>query len=163
MMLGRVYVTDSSALIGVTDEYSEPDQERIFECLEPLVDEGKVSFPAVVRQEVGNVDEPDSAARWVRRKSGSVQYPARPDDRLIAVAMQCGERRVAAFAEADADTVIIAHALQLKEIGCDVCIVTLDVKRRRNIPSMNYSCEACDIPTVTSLQSFLDLVGCLPA
>lgn len=163
MMLGRVYVTDSSALIGVTDEYSEPDQERIFECLEPLVDEGKVSFPAVVRHEVGNVEYLDSAARWVRRKSGSVQYPVRPDDRLIAAAMQCSERRVAAFAEADGDTIIIAHALELKEAGYDVCVVTLDVKRHRNIPSMNYSCGACGIPTITSLQSFLDLVGCLPA
>ena len=162
-MRGQVYVTDSSALIGVTEEYSESDQERIFECLEPLVDEGKVSFPAVVRQEVGSVEQLDSAARWVQRTSRSVQYSAQPDDRLIAAAMQCSKRRVATFAEADADTVIIAHALDLKETGHDVCVVTLDVKRRRNIPSMNYSCMACGISTVTSLQNFLNLVGCLPA
>lgn len=163
MMLGQVYVTDSSALIGVTDEYSESDQERIFECLDRLVDEGVVSFPAVVRREVGDVEQLDSAARWVRRTFSSVRYPVRPDDRLIAAAMQCGERYVATFAEADADTVILAHALELKEIGCDVCVVTLDVKRHRNISSLNHSCGVCGIPTVTSLQGFLDLVGCLPA
>ena len=162
MMLGRIYVTDSSALIGVTDDYSELDQERIFECLEPLVDEGRISFPAVVRREVGDVEQLDSAARWVRRKFSSVRYSARPDDRLVAAAMQCGERRIAAFAEADADTVILAHALELKENGYDVYVVTLDVRRHRNIPSLNDSCRVCGVPTVTSLQSFLDLVGCQP-
>ena len=163
MMLGRIYVTDSSALIGVTDDYSEPDQERIFECLEPLVDEGRISFPAVVRREVGDVEQLDSAARWVRRKFSSVRYPTQPDDRLIAVAMRCGERRVTAFAEADADTVIIAHALELKEAGYDVYVVTLDMKRHHNIPSMNHSCGVCGISTVTNIQSFLGLVNCLPA
>ena len=162
MLLGPVYVPDSSVLIGITDEYDEPSQENIFACLESYVSMGLISYPAVVRREVGNVKYIDAAARWVMRTFTSVKHQKYPSDRLIAAAMQCGRRSVGTTAEADPDSIILAHALALKEAGHHAIVITLDIKGSRDEPPLDASCRACGIETITDIYQFLEILECLP-
>ena len=151
-------------LIELKRRFADQELKHVFECLGHLVEQGSVAFSAAVRREVGNVQTLDDAAKWVRQHYGDVRFPTEPGERLIGAALECGQRMSRMIDEegADGDSMVLAHALQIKEMGYAVTVVTLDVRKKRGVVSLDESCQNCGLSTLNSANDFLSAVGCQP-
>lgn len=158
----RVWVLDASALINFKQIIRIASQWAFFRCLEQRVGDGVVAFPRMVMRELGGVKHPDVPGAWVYGCREIKQQGFEPDEEFISQVMKAaGDVIDPADPDSDADPYVLAQALQLRQLGYDVIVVTDESKFHGDHISMAEACRRDGIALPTcSAREFIDQIDC---
>ena len=162
MFSGQAWTLDASALIEMKQIIRLAEQWSFFRCLEQKVSEGVVFFPRMVMNELGRVRHPDVPGAWAFGCRRIEQQGFEPEEEFVRQVMAAaGDVVDPADPDSDADPYVLAQALQLRQLGHAVTVVTRD---RRNYGDHISIVEACrrdgiDLPSC-STREFIDQIDC---
>ena len=149
---GKIWVTDSSALIDIKVSVGVEEQWDTGSRLLALVQEGRIVFPKQVRDEVAYSRHPDLPGAWVAKAWKVMSKRPRGDSNNLrtVLGVEPNWRRMLTLEEKDiADPYVVETALTLsqQENGSKPTVVTKD-------SVMAYVCNSLKIPNV-NLNTFL--------
>lgn len=159
-MTGSVRVIDTSAIINCKRVVRADAQWPLFEQLKALVEEGQLCFPRQVADELRQERHHDTPEVWALYVGGLVKHAYEPDTAYVSQVMSLAGDVVDPDAENDpGDPYVLAQALQVRESGHTVIVVTDDVIDRPPKISMATACGRFDPPlSWVSLTDFLSHV-----
>ena len=143
MTKGLVWLLDASAIIRIKTQVPGNQQWRLFRQLEEMVVSGDIAFPKQIRVEVAGMAHPDAPGVWVDGVFPLLQHPAEPESGWIRHVMASKAAAVVDpnKAREDGDPFLLALALQLKDDGHEVCIVTEDQADNPSRIALSVACE----------------------
>ena len=158
----EIWILDTSAIIQIKHIVRASEQWAVFEKLKLLVIEGTVSFPKLVTRELKNSRHHDTPEVWGLEVSRLLVFKAGPTDEMMRHVMaEAGEVIGDDREEETADPYVLAHALELKEAGHEVIVVTEDRVDRLPLKlSMVTACERLNLGS-SDIVAFLQAVGIL--
>ena len=122
-----VWVVDSSALIDTKKIVSVTKQWDAFKHLEQMVRDGKIAMPRQVINELQIIAHPDVPGAWASGVRGQFRHPLDVDlSHLDTVLLIAGDVVDVTKTTEDADPYVVALAVQLRDDGLKVCVVTED-------------------------------------
>lgn len=156
----RVWVIDTSALIDFKRQIPANEQWQGFKRLEELVAAGEIAMPRQVIAEIGRTAHPDLPGAWAPGVRGALRYPLDVDfEQLRAVMAEAGQVVDPNKTDEDADPYVAALALQLREQGLDVVVVTTDAVDHLPIRiALTTACDRLGLRHADS-RTFLTAVG----
>lgn len=133
-------------------------QWEAFKFLEKMVEGGRIAMPDQVIKEITTTSHPDLPGAWAPGVRAGLRHPQIPDKQILEhVTEVAGEVVDLNKPLKDADTYVLAIALQLQTDGWAVCIVTEDIVGRRRKLSIAAACRRLGLAW-TSTRPFLE--GC---
>ncbi len=151
-MPGPVYVIDASSLIN-TKRYIKPDRQWDFfnETLTEMVESGDLLIVPQVETECGRVRHPDVPGTWALAKARLSPADRDPGPQTVRVILAAWPELIDPDGEAEqADSYVVARALELQDSLQDVCVVTDDTTS--HLPAKASIAQVCDdyeIPWIT--------------
>lgn len=139
------------------------EQWNAFVRLESLVENGWIAMPRQVLAEATNLIHPDLPGAWAAGMRRRLQHPLDPGDHFIRHVMaDAGDVVDHDKTTEDADPYVLALALQTRERGRDVVVVTNDVVDHLPIKiSLATACTRMNVDTATP-EDFLAASGIWP-
>lgn len=162
MPLSRVWVLDASALIQFKRIIRVASQWSFFLCLETMVSDGAVVFPKRVMDELGRGNHPDMPGAWAHGCGARVKFAFNPGDETLAQVLAIAPDVIdPSDADSDADPYVIAQALEVRQLGYDVIVVTRDATDRADRISIVTACRrpGIEIPTCGE-REFIEQIDC---
>ena len=162
MPISRVWALDASALIQLKRIIRVASQWSFFPCLEAMVDAGTVVFPKKVMEELGRGNHPDMPGAWAHGCGERVKFAFNPHEETLVRVMAIAHDVVdPSDADSDADPYVIAQALEVRDLGYDVMVVTRDATDRPDRISIVTACArpGIDLPTCNE-REFIAQIDC---
>lgn len=154
----EIWVLDSSFLIESKAVISIFQQWKAFKLLEKMVASGRIALPGQVIKEVTATAHPDLPGAWAPGVRELLRHPLIPDEQFLGrVTAVAGEVVDLNKPHKDADTYVLAIALQLQTDGWAVCIVTEDIVGRGRRLSIAAACRRLGLAWIPT-REFLE--GC---
>lgn len=154
-----VWVLDSSFLIESKAVISILHQWEAFKLLEKMVETGRIAFPSQVVNEITATAHPDLPGAWAPGVRARLQHPQSPEDQYLGhVTEVAGGVVDLTKPHKDADSYVLALALQLQTEGWSVCIVTEDIVGRRRSLSIAAASRRLELAWVQT-RGFLEECG----
>ena len=156
-MWGKAWVLDSSALINLKLIIKIEHQWQFFECLKEMVAQGELFICRAVVKEVKQ-PHPDAPGAWAFGVRDLVTEAYDPGETFVAEVMaKAGDVIDDDDEESDADPHVVAQALELRQRGFDVCVVTTDAKAHRDRIAMTAACARLELASCSDRDFIADI------
>lgn len=157
----EIFVVDTSSLLSVRETYGREAEKELFSGLSDLVAKGALVYPPQVLHELElgseSATNPDPPVLWARTHQAKATIkPAL--DRVKETLGKVPDVIDPDAKHEQADPYILTLAVQLKEEGYDVVVVTEDRRDKPAKTSLATACGVLKIPTVP-LRAFLRSEG----
>lgn len=148
MSCDAVFVLDSSLIIQLKRAVPADRQWELAKHMEDLVLAGRMTFPPQVLREIRGQTHTDIPEAWVLAVASKIVHPNEPAYGHVETVMAVAGDLIDADTEIDpADPYVVALALEMSQMGTDICVVTADVVDRMPLKiSMRTACERLRIP-----------------
>lgn len=124
-----------------------------------MVASGRIALPGQVIKEITATAHPDLPGAWAPGVRALLQHPLIPDEQFLGrVTEVAGEVVDLNKPHKDADTYVLAIALQLQTDGWAVCIVTEDIVGRGRRLSIAAACRRLGLAWIPT-REFLERCG----
>jgi rRNA maturation endonuclease Nob1 len=158
MSCDQVLIFDTSSLINSKAKVRPSDQWWFFDALLARLRDGRIVVPFHTQKELQR-EYPDMPGAWAASTYKEGRHPYDPDDDWVVKVME----RVPDVIEIDspmdkADPYVLALALQLREAGFDVVVVTDDYVDRPSKMSLVSACRAFKVDSI-DFDKALDWLG----
>src|SRR5207253_1541768 len=125
-----------------------------------MVEGGEIAMPRQVIKEIGEVAHPDAPGVWARGMQDKLKHPLDVQIEHIRRVMREAPNLVEANLQKDpADPYVLALALELKEGGKDVEVVTDDLVDHLPIKiALGTACDRLEVAHISG-QAFVTAIG----
>lgn len=167
-MSRRIWVIDTSSVIGVKQQLEARVQPRIFKALDALVENGALVFPKQVVMELdegytGSKRDSDLPLNWIKRNEERGCW-AKTDWDLVKLVLASAENLVDEDRTSGiepADPYVLSLAKHLADDGHRVVVLTEDRNDKPKKMSLATACGLFDIASLPVL-AFLKQQGIWP-
>ncbi len=155
-----LYVLDGPAILSVSLEVS--DENAVFVGLSELLDDGDLCFCDEVLPELDRLAKGEAGRTWARTAAPNRAHKGASYLAIEFVAQDFSEiiDTTARDTQESAALYVVAQALELRDAGREVIVVSQDRRPKPTRASVLEACEHFGLPCI-SLPEFLEQVGLL--